>query len=508
MNDNRIVVVGVGQCVQREFTAEKLASVIDLAVNASSAAITDANVGVAAENWIDSLAWIRTFADSVPQFKTEFGSAINPPRALAKKLGLKPRVAIHSQVGGNSPQGIINELSHRLADGEIKASLVVGGEAIGNEIFAIKNGLKPDWSDSTDGNCESKGLGLEGIFHQTELAHGLMGSAPFSYSLVESALANHLSQTPSQHAQHMANLMAPLVDVARTNPFAMFSDLPSSADLAKRDSLLTSSYHKWLCAREKVNQSAAVVLTTEKYAKELGIPAEQCVYLHRAIDVADLPLIQRETFHHSAALQLASDLLFDGWDSAKRIAHLDIYSCFPCALELAANALKAHVESGAPLSLTGGLPYFGGPGNNYSLHGIAELVSALRKDRWSYGLISANGGVLSKQSMAIYSSEPPEEGWLESAYRGSHKIAPAGIEIVENFEGSVVIETYAYSYKKGKTLFAAVIGRDSNDAGRRCLAVIDDSDPDSLRYFDGRDIIGEFATVKSVDGKNKLTPMQ
>jgi acetyl-CoA C-acetyltransferase len=61
------------------------------------------------------------------------------------------------------------------------------------------------------------------------------------------------------------------------------------------------------------------------------------------------------------------------------------------------------------LTVTGGLPFFGGPGNNYSSHGIATLVQSLCKDRGAYGLVLANGGFMSKESSGIYSTNAPDD---------------------------------------------------------------------------------------------------
>ena len=62
------------------------------------------------------------------------------------------------------------------------------------------------------------------------------------------------------------------------------------------------------------------------------------------------------------------------------------------------------------LTLTGGLPYFGGPGNSYSLHGIAETVAAMRDKPGAFGLVGANGGVMSKYSVGVYSTNADRLG--------------------------------------------------------------------------------------------------
>ena len=64
-----------------------------------------------------------------------------------------------------------------------------------------------------------------------------------------------------------------------------------------------------------------------------------------------------------------------------------------------------------PLTVTGGLPYFGGPGNNYVTHSIASMVETLRADPGSLGLVTANGWYVTKHSIGIYSTDPPRSEW-------------------------------------------------------------------------------------------------
>ena len=42
----------------------------------------------------------------------------------------------------------------------------------------------------------------------------------------------------------------------------------------------------------------------------------------------------------------------------------DIYSCFPSAIQIACDEIGLDIDDPRNLTVTGGLPYFGGPGNN------------------------------------------------------------------------------------------------------------------------------------------------
>ncbi len=76
------------------------------------------------------------------------------------------------------------------------------------------------------------------------------------------------------------------------------------------------------------------------------------------------------------------------WDgtSLDEVAHLDLYSCFASSLSFAATPSGSRPAAG--LTVTGGLPYHGGPGSNYSTHALAAMAEALRRDPGSLGLVS------------------------------------------------------------------------------------------------------------------------
>src|SRR3546814_14963988 len=68
------------------------------------------------------------------------------------------------------------------------------------------------------------------------------------------------------------------------------------------------------------------------------------------------------------------------------INQFDLYSCFPCAVLLAAETLGIDWHK-TPCTVTGGLPFFGGAGNNYSMHAIATMAERLRASPGDYGLV-------------------------------------------------------------------------------------------------------------------------
>jgi hypothetical protein len=102
-----------------------------------------------------------------------------------------------------------------------------------------------------------------------------------------------------------------------------------------------------------------------------------------------------------------------------------------------------------PCTVTGGLPFFGGAGNNYSMHAIATMAERLRASPGQFGLVLANGGFLSKEAAGVYSTEPVER-WQPRRDDGGQRAidnAPAPTLLAETTDA--VIDSYTVTWKKG-----------------------------------------------------------
>lgn len=173
--------------------------------------------------------------------------------------------------------------------------------------------------------------------------------------------------------------------------------------------MIAYPYPKFCNAVMDVDQSAAVLVMSEAEAARLGVPREKWVYLHGAADTYEYPvqLSSRKHPHRSFAMKAAAEeATAAAGVSLHECKHFEIYSCFPVAVQTAIKEMGIPFASddGADLTVTGGLPYHGGPGNNYSMHGIAGMVKRLRANPGDFGFVTANGGFLTKHSVGIYST--------------------------------------------------------------------------------------------------------
>ena len=117
--------------------------------------------------------------------------------------------------------------------------------------------------------------------------------------------------------------------------------------------------------------------------------------------------MERQDLAHSPAAAMAARRALElAGASLADIGAFDLYSCFPIAVFNICDELGLAPDDPRRLTLTGGLPFFGGAGNNYSMHAIAEIAARVRADPGSFGLVGANGGIMSKYSVGVYSATP------------------------------------------------------------------------------------------------------
>lgn len=509
------VIIGVGQCVDHWRPGSEAAppSPQSLRALAARRALDDTGAAAAVASLIDRVIVVRTMLDSVPGAPQPFGRCANPPGTLAADIGLASRDAVYSAVGGDQPQTLVNQSAAALYAGECTAVLLAGAEATAAMKAALRGGAMLDWSASAPGEPEDRGLGPR-LLSEYDIANGL-GAPTQTYPAFESALAARLGHDPAQHRALMAQLWSGFSSVAARHPCAQFPVERSQAFLStvSADNYpLADPYLKWDVAQDAVNQGAAVILTSVGEADRLGIAADRRIFLHGHAAAVDKPPSERTDLSRNLAIELVlqQTLATSGLSDAQAINHFDLYSCFPVAVLLAAEALgidwQAHPDRAAALTVTGGLPFFGGAGNNYSMHAIATMVDILRRRPGERGLILANGGFLSKQAAGIYSSTPPAQ-WsaVSSAAIQAACDAQVGPPLL-NVDASGTVESWSVTYAKGEAQRGYAFLRTGD--GARALARTAKGDAPimaALARRHGGTLTGQPMQCAHVDGVNILT---
>ncbi|MDA0763079.1 MAG: hypothetical protein O3A39_01465 [Proteobacteria bacterium] len=308
----------------------------------------------------------------------------------------------------------------------------------------------------------------------------------------------------------MGRLFSNFASVAANNPLAdrrQGFTAKQIATVSSYNPYIGFPYTKLMNSNAFIDQSAAIILTSVAKAKELGILKEKWVYLHGCADAYDhWYLSDRINFHSSPAMSKVAQEAFEMADcTLADIDALDLYSCFPSAVQIACDEMGVSLDDPRGLTITGGLPYFGGPGNNYVTHSIAEMINKVRAQPGIKGLVTANGNYVTKQSAGIYSAEPAEKPFAPkdpSIYQAEIN-SQKGPSVTEFANGDASIETYTIMHDRKGPSFGILFGRLSD--GSRFIANTPD-DVELMLSMTLEDYLGVSGKVKCVEGVNVFKP--
>jgi acetyl-CoA C-acetyltransferase len=340
------------------------------------------------------------------------------------------------------------------------------------------------------------GASLEHMMGPAERAARLNVPAEV-YPMLECARAYAEGRSLGEQRARLAELMARFSERASRNPHAWFRRAFSAAEIgtpSAENRLTSEPYTKRMNSFPDVDQATALIVTSLALARELRL-ADRAVFVWSGASCAEPPPAQRPEPGTAPALRAAARAaLAAAGIEAAALRFIDCYSCFPIAVQAGADALGAELDDPRGFTLTGGMPFFGGPGTNYSAHGIVSAVERLRE---SGGLayVNANGGFLSKHSTGIYGSEPPPQGFRLADTRAEQAAIDAAARPVRTDakgDARVVAATVVYD-RAGRVARAPVIA-DLAD-GQRVAA---HATPAALEKLAGRNLVGETVRVDGV----------
>ena len=500
--DNTPVIIGVGQYSERVGEpGYATLSYMDLGGRALAAAIADSAASGDLAGAIDTLAAIRAFEMSRPDRVPPFGAASNVPRAIASRVGANPARAILTTTGGQTNQQLVGEFAAAIAAGDSLCAVIVGSEAISTVLALSAKGEKPDWSEDIPGDFEDQGFGMDELMEPVLFAHGASGAIPL-YALAENARRHKLGMGLEDYRLEIGKLFAPFTKVAAANPHSAAPVERTAEELATvtdRNRIVAEPYPRMTVARDQVNQAAAIIVASAGLARALGVAEDKWVHIHAVTAATELKLSERPDLSANPASLGSVDAALDR--AGKGIAdmrYIDFYSCF--AIPVFNQCDHFGLAAGDPrgLTLTGGLPFFGGAGNNYSAHAIAEAVQRVRSDRGSFALVGANGGWMSKYATGIYSTTPAD--WSVNDRFAKLPKATDAVPVAKTPVDVLTVETYTIN-RGPKGAEAVVIGR--SDAGERVIANADLGDPATATAFESGAPFGlRLAVTKDERGRN------
>ncbi|MEU8243401.1 crotonase/enoyl-CoA hydratase family protein [Actinoplanes missouriensis] len=451
------VIVGVGQVSERS-TDPLGADPVSLAVRALRAAEQDSGVtGLLAG--ADSVAYVPSVSWQYPD-----GAAL-----IAAAVGATPAETVRSSTfGGDGGLRLINDAAASIVAGHASVVLVGGAEAAATAAAAEKAGRELGWPDQPEGTVPGRIVGVDREpNNDPETAAGLVAPI-YLYALIESAVRGKLGLSVSDHQRRITELWSRFSSVAAGNPYAWLPGARTADELADpsgENRPISAPYPKLLTAHLQVNQATGVILCSAAAAEAAGIPQDRWVFPHAGAHATDEWFVsERASLASSPAIRAAGQavLRHAGLDISD-ITHVDLYACFPSAVEIATDELGLDLER--QLTVTGGLTFAGGPGNNYSGHAVVNLVPLLRSDPAASGLATALGWYLTKHAAGVFSATPPERPYAD-VDADLRMPRPAARTATGSSSGPAVLEAYTIPYDRSGSPAAAVVTALAPDGSR------------------------------------------
>lgn len=466
------VIVGVGRADQHADDPDQLVEALELMVLATDAALADADAPTLAE---------AVELVSVPDGTWGYRDA---GRLVADRLGAPDATTLVAEIG-IVQQDLLTDAWARITRGELDVALVVGGEARHRSVRARVTGTTVRDTIQDDDVAPDIRLAPESLgINDLEITRNAV-TPTTSYALMEHARMHALGRTVPEHRRALGQLWEGFAAVAAGNPHAWDRSGPGATDIVTPTAdnrMIATPYTKVMCSQWNVDQAAALILCSVDAARRFGVPEDRWVFLHGAtVSNHTVPVIERAELQRSAGAEVGAVRVLElaGIDVTD-LTFVDLYSCFPAAVQALAEALGLAVDGTArlPLTVTGGMGFGGGPLNNYVLQALATLVPLLRSEPGSYGLSSSVSGFLNKQAFSVWSTAAPS---------GSSEVvedvsAPAAaiderLPVDAAFVGAATIASWTVAHERGEPFRAVVIADVAAQGGpARTLASTGDAE--------------------------------
>jgi acetyl-CoA C-acetyltransferase len=377
----------------------------------------------------------------------------DPGLLVAQRIRADKATTRYTGIGGNVPQWLVNQACLDIQQGRADVVLIAGAET---------------WRSRT--RLRAAGRRLEGTAQDESVPMAPGSDDEFQMS-GEAQIRIKLDRPA-----YVYPMFEQAVRIARgETPDPVSAEQIWQPGPANR--MISWPYPKLMNSNNMVDQGAALVLTSVEKATSLQISIDRWVFPYAGTDAHDTYLIgERAEFHTSPAIRIGGARVLELTGMGVEDMDLvDVYSCFPSAVQIAARELGLPIgDADRPLTVTGGLTFAGGPWNNYVSHSIATMAKKLAAAPDQMGLITANGGYLTKHSFGVYSATPPRHEFRWEDAQPAVDTEPTCVGEVD-WSGVGTVESWTTPFTRdgeAEKAFLAV----RTPAGTRALAVIIDAD--------------------------------
>ncbi len=485
------VIIGVGQVTNRGDDPTDARDPLTLMGEALAAAADDSGAGPRALRELDGLDVVSLVSWSYGDVAAE----------LATAVGANPAHTALSPWGGNQPTLLVDRAAERIARGELRCAAVVGAEAFRSLERALKAGAVPPWPSPPPEAPAPPNARSE--VPDAAWNHGLRMPIEV-YPLYENAFRADALLTFDESQDWSASLWAGMSRVAAANDGAWNPTPLDPAEIravSDRNRMVCYPYPKLMNALLSVDQGAAILLADTETARRLGVAESQWVYPWGGAGAHDPDdILARTTYARSPAMEtVLDDVGATAGVELDEIDLVELYSCFPCVPKMALRHLGWARDH--PISVTGGLTFFGGPGNDYMGHALVAMTRALRTGTGTTGLLYGQGGFVTKHHALVLATEPRSGPYPSGGATGDAKrqasvdaLAAPRLELVP--KGDATIESFTVAYaRSGEPELGIVLGRLAD--GARFVANTPPGDREHLDRLadDATESIGDAGTV-------------
>jgi acetyl-CoA C-acetyltransferase len=468
------VLVGIGTCTQREDELARSREPIDLMLEAVRRAGIDAG-GAQALQGVGRIA--------VPKGRWRYR---NPAGEIARAIGAGSATTVLASVGVLQ-QSLIGDACSRIAVGEIDSALIVGADAGYRMLRAKRLGERAgerQQDDAPQVSLEPK----EALLHPAELRAGLRMPVAL-YAILESAWRAKNGLAVDEHRKRLGAMYQRFSEVAAANPDAWRTKPVSALEISEPSAsnpMQAFPYTRLHCANWNVDQAAALLICSAAKAQALGIAPGKWVYALASTESNHMvPVSARADLAGCIGAQLAGSAALAACGmEASQLDLVELYSCFPVAVESYAQALG--LSPARELTVTGGMAFAGGPFNNYVLQATCRMAALIREGRGRNGLVSSVSGILTKQGFGVWASQPGARGFAFSDVSADTARLAATRDVADGFHGLAQVAGYTVLHEKDKAPRALVLA----DTEADCRALAWSDDPALIQQVESREFCG------------------
>ena len=456
---HRSVVIGIS-AIQQKGDFENLDEALFLMDKAVKKAISDSG-NLSIKDYIDEIR--------IPK---GFWRYRDPGKWIAKNNDFKNIPTTYVTKIGVLQQNLINEACLKIENGEINASIILGGEARYKQIRSViekKDFFETKLEENPDFYIKAK----EDLYGDEELEE-LGAMAVGYYATMETAIRKKDGEGIREHQNNIASMYEEFSKVACGNKDAWLDNPYSKEEIlniSKKNKMLAYPYNKLHCTSWNVNQSAALIICSEELANKLKIDNKKRVYpISSSENNHMIAIQQRPKLYESLGMSYAARSINNMIQKLGiELDAYDLYSCFPAAVKMFSKSLG--LDSETSKTITGSMPYAGGPLNSFVIHSTVKMIQKIRALEVNHGLITGVSGMMTKQSFCVWGKEYQEQFIYEDVTeRAKLDERPVELSDIKEGEGEII----GYTIVEGsENVLKAVLYLDDEKKHRKVVSSLD-----------------------------------